>query len=278
VTLQVGGAMYQARVQTVSVGSDLALLQVLGANSNQPVLTMGSVTNARVGQEVIAVGSALGVLSNTVTRGIVSAVRQLGNITLVQTDAAINPGNSGGPLVDRSGSVIGVNSLAVAAQAGQGLAIAVAIDHASDQLKGRVSTGAAQTPLTALTKAMGGSSDTDAARARGEQAYAQLLEWADRNSAQLDAYWGQYAGSCVSSSSRNGDRLWFAVLETNGVRLNPMSSLNCQGWLETLQSNAAPIRAAVDTAGEAARQSGVYPGVLRDLRRRYRMNWSGWER
>jgi hypothetical protein len=56
-----------------------------------------------------------------------------------------------------------------------------------------------------------------------------------------------------------------------------MSSLNCQGWLDTVQSTAAPIRAAIETAGEAARQSGVYPGVLRDLRRRYRMNWSGWE-
>ena len=276
VTLQVGNAMYNARVQTVSTGSDLALLQVLGANPNQPVLTMGSGTHLRVGQEVIAVGSALGVLSNTVTRGIVSAVRQVGNITLIQTDAAINPGNSGGPLVDRSGLVIGVNSLAVAVQAGQGLAFAVAIDHATDLLDGQVSNGS-QTPLTALTKAMGGPSDADSARAKGEQSYAQVLEWADRNSAQLDAYWGKYAGSCVSSSSRSGDRPWFAVFETNGVRIDPMSSLNCQGWLDTVQSNAAPIRTAIETAGEAARQSGVYPGVLRDLRRRYRLNWSGWE-
>jgi S1-C subfamily serine protease len=278
VTLQVGTTTYNARVMTVSTGSDLALLQVSGANPNQPVLTMGSVTHARVGQEVIAVGSALGVLSNTVTRGIVSAMRQVGNITLIQTDAAINPGNSGGPLVDRSGSVIGVNSLAVAAQAGQGLAFAVAIDHATDLLKGQGGTGAAPTPLSALTKAMGGPSDSDQSRARGEQSYAQVLEWADRNSAQLDTYWEKYAGSCVSSSSRSGDRAWFAVFETNGVTLNPASSLNCQSWLDTLESNAAPIRAAVETAGEAARRSGVYPGVLRDLRRRHRMNWAGWER
>jgi S1-C subfamily serine protease len=278
VTLQVGTVMYNARVLTVSTGSDLALLQVSGANPNQPVITMGSVAHARVGQEVIAVGSALGVLSNTVTRGIVSAVRQLGSITLIQTDAAINPGNSGGPLVDRSGLVIGVNSLAVAAQAGQGLAFAVAIDHATDLLDGQVRSGTSQTPLTALTKAMGGPSDTDSTRARGEQSYAQVLEWADRNSTQLDAYWDKYAGSCVSSASRSGDRPWFAVFETNGVRLNPMATLNCQGWIDTLHSNAAPIRAAVETAGEAARHSGVYPGVLREIRRRHRMNWSGWQR
>lgn len=277
VTLQVGNTTYTARVTTVSTGSDLALLQVFGANPNQPVLALGSATNVRVGQEVIAVGSALGVLSNTVTRGIVSAVRQVGNITLLQTDAAINPGNSGGPLVDRSGLVIGINSLAVAAQAGQGLAFAVAIDHATDLLNGQVNNGTA-TPLTALTKAMGGPSDSDQSRARGEQTYAQVLEWANRNSTQLDAYWDKYAGSCVSSSSRSGDRPWFAVFEANGVRINPMSTLNCQSWLETLQSNAEPIRAAIEKAGEAARQSGVYPGVLRDLRRKHRMNWSGWER
>ena len=258
-TLQVGAAMYGARVITVSAGSDLALLQVFNANPDQPVLSMGSVSHARVGQEVIAVGSALGVLSNTVTRGIVSAIRQVGNITLIQTDAAINPGNSGGPLVDRSGLVIGVNSLAVAAQAGQGLAFAVAIDHATDLLDGRVS-------------------DSDQTRARGEQSYARVMEWADRSSAQLDAYWEKYAGSCVSSASRTGDRPWFAVFESHGIRINPMSSLNCESWLDTLESNATPIRMEVEKAGEMARQSGVYPGVLRDLRRRHRMNWTGWDR
>ena len=139
---------------------------MFNADPEQPVLSMGSVSHARVGQEVIAVGSALGVLSNTVTRGIVSAIRQVGNITLIQTDAAINPGNSGGPLVDRSGLVIGVNSLAVAAQAGQGLAFAVAIDHATDLLDGQVSDSALQTPLSALTKAMGGPSDSDQTRTR----------------------------------------------------------------------------------------------------------------
>jgi hypothetical protein len=67
------------------------------------------------------------------------------------------------------------------------------------------------------------------------------------------------------------------VLEPNGVRINANSSVDCQGWLNTLQTNATPIRAALDQAAEAARRSGVYPGVMRDLRRRHRMDWSGWE-
>ena len=277
-SLQVGNATYTARVTTVSNGSDLALLQVYNPNPNQPTLRLGSASTARVGQEVIAIGSALGVLSNTVTRGIVSAVRQVGNITLLQTDAAINPGNSGGPLVDRSGLVIGINSMAVAAQAGQGLAFAVAIDHATQLLAGQAPAVAAQTPLTALTKAMGAPSEGDQLRARGEQTYGQVMEWASKNGQQLDAYWDKYASSCVVSSSRSGDRAWFAVFEPNGVKLNFASTYNCQSWLETLQSNAEPIKAQIDKAGEVARQSGVYPGVLRDLRRRHRMNWDGWDR
>ena len=76
-------------------------------------------------------------LSNTVTRGIVSAIRDVGTVTLIQTDAAINPGNSGGPLVDRNGVVIGINSLAVAAREGQGIGFAVAIDHATPLLNGQ---------------------------------------------------------------------------------------------------------------------------------------------
>jgi hypothetical protein len=278
VRLQVGDATYTARVVTIAQGSDLAILQVYNANPQQPTLQLGSASTARVGQEVIAVGSALGVLSNTVTRGIVSAFRDAGTVRLIQTDAAINPGNSGGPLVDRNGVVIGINSLAVAAREGQGIGFAVAIDHATPLLNGQSGTASDQTPLTALNKAMSGAGDGDAMRLQGEQAYTQAIEGAARNSQQLDEYWNRYASNCVQSSTRSGDRPWFAVLEPNGINLNAVSSVNCQGWLDTLRTNALPIRSAIDQASEAARRSGVYPGVMRDLRRRHRLNWTGWDR
>src|SRR5688500_8116161 len=71
VQLHVGNATYTARVVMASSGTDLALLQVSNPNPTQQTLRLGSVSTARPGQEVVAVGSALGVLSNTVTRGIV---------------------------------------------------------------------------------------------------------------------------------------------------------------------------------------------------------------
>jgi S1-C subfamily serine protease len=278
VRLQVGETSYTARVTTIAAGSDLAVLQVYNPNPKQPTLRLGSATKARVGEEVIAVGSALGVLSNTVTRGIVSAIRDVGPVRLLQTDAAINPGNSGGPLVDRTGLVIGVNSMVVAAREGQGLAFAVAIDHAMPLLNGKGAGASAQTPLTALSQAMGGPGTGDEMRMRGEQAYEQVLAVAAQTGQQLDAYWDRYASTCVTSSNRSGDRAWFAVLEPNGVRINPAATINCQSWLETVQSNALPLKATVDQAADAARRAGVYPGVLRDMRRKHRLDWTGWEK
>jgi S1-C subfamily serine protease len=278
VRLHVGDATYSARVVTQSPGTDLAVLQVHNPDPAQPSLRLGSVTSARVGQEVLAVGSALGVLSNTVTRGIVSAVRQAGAVTLIQTDAAINPGNSGGPLVDRSGMVIGINSMAIAGRAAQGLAFAVAVDHAMPLLNGQVSAAAQTTPLDALNRAMGSPGEGEQMRAQGEQGYARVIEWAARNADQIDSYWDRYATTCISGPVRPGDRSWFAVYEPDAVRLNGMSMYNCQSWLDTVRTNALQIKSEVDKAAEAARQAGVYPGVLRDLRRRYRMQWSGWDR
>jgi serine protease Do len=138
VRLQIGEVAYQARVVATSPAIDLAVLKVFSPNPTQPFLTVGTSAGARVGQEVIAVGSALGVLSNTVTRGIVSAVRRVGQVTLIQTDAAINPGNSGGPLLDTAGRVIGINT-AVAGGA-QGIGFAIPIDIAKPLL-GQASSG-----------------------------------------------------------------------------------------------------------------------------------------
>ena len=280
VQLQIGDKKYSGRVATVSQGSDLAMIQVYNANPAQPVLRLGAVADVRVGQEVIAIGSALGVLSNTVTRGIVSAVRQAGSVTLLQTDAAINPGNSGGPLVDRNGMVIGVNSMGIARQVGEGLAFAVAIDHATPLLNGQAqASSAGVTPLDGLNRAMSGpSSQGDQMRQLGEEAYRKTLEWAARNAEQLDNYWNRYAKSCVTSATRGGDRAWFAVYDPNGVRLANVSEYDCKSWLESVRSNAATIREELGKAGEAARTSGVFPGVTRDLRRQYKLDWTGWDR
>ncbi|MBK00824.1 MAG: hypothetical protein CL464_00005, partial [Acidimicrobiaceae bacterium] len=112
---------------------DLAVLKING--DNLPAARLGNSAEVEVGDEVLAIGNALGLGDTpTVTTGIVSALnRQLqlaGNrlTHLIQTDAAINPGNSGGPLVNANGEVIGVNT-AIAGNA-EGIGFAISIDHA----------------------------------------------------------------------------------------------------------------------------------------------------
>ncbi len=110
-----------ASVQVVGTDTtaDLAVVRAQGVSNLTPV-ALGDSSQLQVGQEVVAVGSPLG-LSGTVTSGIVSALQrpvatggaQSGQATVidaVQTDAAINPGNSGGALVDMNGRVIGITS------------------------------------------------------------------------------------------------------------------------------------------------------------------------
>ena len=273
VRLQVGSATFVARVTSLSPGSDLAVLQVERPNPAQATLQLGSMKGARVGQEVIAVGSALGVLSNTVTRGIVSAVRQVGAVTLVQTDAAINPGNSGGPLVDRHGFVIGVNSMTLARQSGEGVAFAVAIDHATQLLESGQGLASSRTPLGGLQDMLGERAEPADPRARGTRDYRAALESAARSADQVDEFWNRYASSCVTASRVAGDRPWFAVYLSDGITISQTSAWNCASWLQTLADHATPVRARVEAATEAARRAAVLPGTVRDLRRQLRLTW-----
>ena len=101
--------------------NDVAVLKIPDVSGLSPV-TLGDSKTISVGQQVIAIGNALGQYQNTVTSGIISGTGR--NITatdesysssetltdMIQTDAAINSGNSGGPLVNAAGEVIGINT------------------------------------------------------------------------------------------------------------------------------------------------------------------------
>jgi S1-C subfamily serine protease len=123
---------------------DLALLRIPGARG-LPTARLGRSAEIRVGDEVFAIGNALGLDGEpTVTRGIVSALDRSidtegGRLSgLLQTDAAISSGNSGGALVDRRGDVIGVNTAVLTNRGGaaiEGIAFAVPIDTARRTLE-----------------------------------------------------------------------------------------------------------------------------------------------
>ena len=123
--------------------TDLAVIKADNVSGLTPA-TLGSSSNLKVGQEVVAIGSPFG-LESTVTSGIISALdrtipstgaaQDQASFPAIQTDAAINPGNSGGPLVDMQGRVIGTVQSIVSSPTdpgSKGLGFAIPVDLAKN--------------------------------------------------------------------------------------------------------------------------------------------------
>src|SRR5271166_6070701 len=141
---------YKATIVGTDKSHDLAIVQIK-ASDLQP-MTLGDSTNLQVGQKVYAIGNPFG-LSGTLTRGIVSSIRQVqepdGLVIdeAIQTDAAINPGNSGGPLLNWHGQVIGINTM-IASSVGQsaGIGFAIPINTAKAVVNDLVTLGRVRRP------------------------------------------------------------------------------------------------------------------------------------
>ena len=126
------GRDFIGKIIYVSRKDDFALIKLKESTSLKPLPICYSIYPTS-GEEVVALGSPMG-LTNTVTRGIVSAVRRSGtdfdsiassSTALIQTDAAINPGNSGGPLLNKNGEVIGINTFKRTASEGLNFAVSI---------------------------------------------------------------------------------------------------------------------------------------------------------
>ena len=134
-----------AAIKGTDSASDLAIIAVQLSDiptdtmNKIKVATMGDSDQLKVGQQVIAIGNALG-YGQSVTVGYVSALnRQITDEngiqhTYIQTDAAINPGNSGGALLDLNGNVIGINAAKNASTEVEGMGFAIPSSTAKDIL------------------------------------------------------------------------------------------------------------------------------------------------
>lgn len=272
------GTTVPGRVETTAPELDIAIVRISNADPHQTTLPMGSGIRARAGQEVVALGTPLG-LQNTVTRGIVSAVRRVGAVTLVQTDAAINPGNSGGPLIDRAGDVVGITTMSMRSAVAQGLSFAIAIEHARALLDGKRPSQGAGTPIASLNEAMSGAapSQSDALREQGTRAYEQGIVALARRADALDDYWNNFTRVCYEGRIVGAfGREWFALWDSRAMP--GVVSPGCLQTFADLRRVAEDIRTTVASLEESARRSDVYPGVRRDLLRRYRLDYPGWNR
>ena len=274
---RMSGETMPARVESTAAEVDVAILKISGGNKEQQTLTLGATADARIGQEVFAIGSALGMLENTLTRGIVSGIRQTNTATLVQTDAAVNPGNSGGPLIDRTGKVLGIITMGFTER--QGLNFAVGIDHARALLDGNRRPQATRPPASSEMRGLSPAvaSDTDRTRSEGARLYELAIAQLARRADGLDGSWADFRKSCAGSRlSGSFDREWFALFDDRSFQ--GVMPPGCGSWLTDFRRHADVVREGVVAAEEAARRADVYPGLRRDIRRRHRLDYSGWDR
>lgn len=137
--------VYSAEVKGTDAGNDLAIVAISLKDIDEDVLksvsiaTLGDSSNENVGEQVVAIGNALG-YGTSVTSGYISALDRevtIDNNTakLIQTDAAINPGNSGGALFNMKGEVIGINSAKFSSEEVEGMGYAIPISTAEPILQ-----------------------------------------------------------------------------------------------------------------------------------------------
>jgi len=153
------GTAYDAEVVARDPVNDLAILKI-EPRAELPAVALGDSSTLKLGESVLAFGNVLGVLKNTVSRGIISGLSR--SVTaqadpsappqemrgLIQTDAAINIGNSGGPLVDMRGEAIGVNAATI--QGTENIGFAVPVNSAKRDLDDLRRFGRIRRPLLGL--------------------------------------------------------------------------------------------------------------------------------
>lgn len=264
------GSSVSARVQTRAPAFDIAVLKLAQPSPSQPFLPMGSTSQLKPGQEVIVIGSALGTLQNSVSRGIVSGLRNSGGVTLVQSDAAANPGNSGGPMLDRDGRVVGILTAGYRGQ--EGLNFAVAIDHARDILEGRqANLGSGQAGLTNIAPIGGQTAESDRRQQQGEQEFLRRAASAEQGAAQLDQAWQRFRSICFKSPIRGSyDREWFAMFVPGVIPGD--AAAGCVDYYQGMQTEMNRFRDYLRTAVQDARRANVLPGTIRETLRAKRLN------
>ena len=152
VILYDGTTYSDVSIVTTDPLNDVAFLKVKDVSDLKSV-TLGDSKTINVGQQVIAIGNALGQYQNTVTSGIISGTGRSVTASdgysssetltdMIQTDASINAGNSGGPLVNAAGEVIGINT-AVSAD-GENIGFAIPISSVKGMLNNILETGSAK--------------------------------------------------------------------------------------------------------------------------------------
>ena len=216
---------YHAKVLSRNPINDTAVLKIDGERF--PYLEMADSNKIDLGEEVVAVGNALGEFTDTLSTGIVSGLsrfitafggieNQTQNLRgLIQTDAAINPGNSGGPLIDMEGKVIGINTAMIAGA--QNIGFAIPINYAKKDLEEVKKYGKIIMPFLGVKYVL----------VSKEMAEANKLPVDDGAIVVREAL-GEPPVIKGSAADKAGIKEWDIIIECNGEKIttkNPLANM-----------------------------------------------------
>jgi len=216
---------YPAKVLARNPITDTAILKIEGKNF--PYLELGNSNKIQLGEEVVAIGNALGEFTDTLSAGIVSGLsrfitafggieNQMQNLRgLIQTDAAINPGNSGGPLVNREGKVIGINTAIVVGA--QNIGFAIPINYAKKDFEEVKKYGKIKIPFLGIKYVL----------INKEMALLNKLP-VDYGAIIVREFFGEPPIIKNSPAEKAGFKEWDILLECNGIKIsmeNPLATI-----------------------------------------------------
>lgn len=213
---------YPAKVLSRNPIKDLAILKIEGKNF--PFVEMADSNKIQLGEDVVAIGNALGEFSDTLSAGIISGLsryitafggidHQTQNLRgLIQTDAAINPGNSGGPLVNMDGKVIGINTATI--MGAQNIGFAIPINYAKKDLEEVKKYGKIVMPFLGVKYVL----------LSKEMAEANKLPVEDGAMVVREAL-GEYPVIEGSAAHRAGIKEFDIILECNGQKITAKNTL-----------------------------------------------------
>jgi S1-C subfamily serine protease len=271
VTSQTGVKM-QGRVAQLSDTYDIALIQVSRTGPTDSHLSLGTSSTLKLGQGIVALGWAQSLEQRTVTRGVITGIRALGERNVVQMDAMPNPGDSGGPVLDRNGQVVGITTFRIeTGSAG----LAVPIDDVKPFIE-RVYGSVLTLPRSNSPVLVPRAPDSEVQRTTGLDRYTANVAAIASRASVLDGAWERYRVLCKVTSVPSQSREWFGLYDPASPLLKAPD--NCVAPLNDLRRQAGAIRTEMIAAGELARHADVYPGSRREIRRRFRLDSPEWDR
>jgi hypothetical protein len=176
-------------------------------------------------------------------------------------------------LLDRQGRVVGINTLTQ--KDASGIGFAVAIDHLTDLLAGRVAETGTNEPGLDDIEARSKEAESDRRRNQAAQDLRAVMKTITENAAQIDSDWKFFRQQCYSKPiSGSYDREWFAVLDK---RLPGDASAGCTQFWSGFESNLSTFRDQMRAMMAAARRSDLSPGTIRSTLRDNKLDFE-WER